>query len=876
MGTTMTNLPAISELAKLGQWVVYKPPSKAPLDARTRRAASSTNKETWAPFGVAVALSSDGYGLGFVFSADDPFCGIDLDHCFGPNHELQDWAIDIVSRLNSYTEYSPSGQGLHVWVKARLPEGRRRAGQVEMYDSARYFTVTGKHFPGTPETIECRQVEVEQLHAQLAPRKEEHAPVFALPTSLDDRSVLDTASRAANGAAFDALYRGDTSAYNGDDSAADLGLCNHLAFYTGRNAAQMDRLFRSSGLMREKWDTRRGDSTYGRQTIERAISDCREIYTPSGNGHAPRDWGMDVADAQPVEAGDEPAARNGYRVRNGRTIYTWYTPSKQEPRETVVADLWARITRDVVTDDGKRAFHIEGKTAEGRRFSFTIDASSFADDRALKSALIAAAGSRAGVHQGQIGHIGPSIQAFTPSDVPTINRLTRTGWRDSSFTIPGHELPDTEINLHGKLPYRLDANADLQRGIEALSDLLQAMPLEQSTVCLSALLQAPLAHLAGWRNERYALMVVGQTGSLKTSWMQMAMCLYGPEFAYDERILKWGDGATKNAICRIASGAADMPFFVDNYKPSTGGGSRDFVSMVHSLMEGGEKERLTSASELREARSFNCWPVFTGEDVPGDDAAALARALIVRFTWQHGEINRPLTQAQAYSGDLCAVGGAWISWLESPEASDVVRDVVSHFPEYRAQWAKVIVGHRDDTANALRIATNLATNQLTWGVACACPALALLLMPLAQVHTDGLMVVSREMAECTANAVEADRYLGALRSLLAGGKCVLWERGATPGSFRTNETMIGWSDGSGGAYLLPEVAMQQVLQLLGGKDALGNISAQKLYNQLDDLGALASKGRDFTAVVIKEQGRTVRTIHLTGKAIGNEGGGWFE
>lgn len=72
---------------------------------------------------------------------------------------------------------------------------------------------------------------------------------------------------------------GDTSAHGGDDSSADLGLCNILAFWTGKDAAQMDAIFRQSGRMRPKWDERRGAQTYGEMTITKAIQDCREVYT---------------------------------------------------------------------------------------------------------------------------------------------------------------------------------------------------------------------------------------------------------------------------------------------------------------------------------------------------------------------------------------------------------------------------------------------------------------------------------------------------------------------------------------------------------------------------------------------------------------------
>jgi primase-polymerase (primpol)-like protein len=83
---------------------------------------------------------------------------VDLDGCRDPaTSELASWARDIVDRLDSYTEVSPSGSGIHILVEGELPPGRNRRGDVEMYDEARFFTVTTDHLDGTPTSLERRQ-----------------------------------------------------------------------------------------------------------------------------------------------------------------------------------------------------------------------------------------------------------------------------------------------------------------------------------------------------------------------------------------------------------------------------------------------------------------------------------------------------------------------------------------------------------------------------------------------------------------------------------------------------------------------------------------------------------------------------------------------
>ncbi len=117
-------------------------------DPKTGRFAKSTDPSTWGTFDQAWAYyqsHKDGVdGVGFMFAKDDPFIGIDLDHCRNAETgEIQPWALEIVETMNSFTEISPSGQGLHIFVKGELSGDGINTKDVEMYDSKRYFTVTG-------------------------------------------------------------------------------------------------------------------------------------------------------------------------------------------------------------------------------------------------------------------------------------------------------------------------------------------------------------------------------------------------------------------------------------------------------------------------------------------------------------------------------------------------------------------------------------------------------------------------------------------------------------------------------------------------------------------------------------------------------------
>jgi primase-polymerase (primpol)-like protein len=229
-------------------------------------------------------------GVGFVFCDNDPFVGVDLDDCRDPQTgALEEWAQKIIRQLDSYTEISPSGTGVKIWVRAKIPSvmGRRK-GKVEMYDRARFFTVTGQHLPGTPTTIEDRQTQVSALHRSLFGPPEAKAGTAHLKSQISasgcmksrgvvaceisDDEVLRKALAAKNGDKFRDLWEGRWELYEYDSqSEADLGLCGMLEYWTDGDPAQMDRLFRRSRLMRDKWDKRRGNRTYGQKTISKAL-----------------------------------------------------------------------------------------------------------------------------------------------------------------------------------------------------------------------------------------------------------------------------------------------------------------------------------------------------------------------------------------------------------------------------------------------------------------------------------------------------------------------------------------------------------------------------------------------------------------------------
>lgn len=367
VGRIVENFP--QELRELDQWVVWRSevrgdkPTKVPYNAHTGGGAMSDNPSTWTSFGAACnALLHGNYdGVGFVFSEYDPYCGIDFDNCVDENGGIDDDKRAWVMQLASYGEYSVSGTGAHIIVRGRLPDGGRRSKRhnIEMYDQKRFFVVTGDHIVGTPSKITDRQTEIERIHAEIFPPQQPQTsrkPVVAGSIPHDDRALLEKMFTAKNGAEIRSLWNGDLTAYNDDDSAADLALCNHLSFWTGNDAERIDRLFRQSGLFREKWDrAARMGETYGAGTIARAIAATNNVYNPAayrngsngtGNGH--HGAGGVVDNPQPPSQHDKtnipsesiPVDPLRYRAEDGGIMDAWLDSYGDDWIYIVGPDAW--------------------------------------------------------------------------------------------------------------------------------------------------------------------------------------------------------------------------------------------------------------------------------------------------------------------------------------------------------------------------------------------------------------------------------------------------------------------------------------------------------------------------------------------------------
>lgn len=257
------------ELKAYPQWVNWRleDDKKVPVNPSTLGNAGVHWENTWTSFQKAAATGH--LGIGFVLTEDDPYTCVDLDKCVEPGMEISDETRGILDLLSGWVELSPSGTGLHVWVKNQTIVNRRSPG-IEIYSSGRWMTVTGRSNPNAPPTIPERTTEVEELFASyFADHRQEFA---VLPVTVEDDEIWERLFRSSNGTFFRSLFQGDTSVCYGDHSRAVILLANQLARMTDLDAGRVKNLLYQTGLIRDKWEEKRGNITWIDYQIKDAIA----------------------------------------------------------------------------------------------------------------------------------------------------------------------------------------------------------------------------------------------------------------------------------------------------------------------------------------------------------------------------------------------------------------------------------------------------------------------------------------------------------------------------------------------------------------------------------------------------------------------------
>jgi hypothetical protein len=268
------NIPP--ELKDLPIWVGFKfipqngkKDKKVPVDVLTGKNARCNDPKTWHTFDEVIKHADNLEAIGFALQP--PYVGIDIDNCV-KDGIISTFAQKIISELNSYTEYSVTGTGIHIICKGTFPRDRKFSTfNVEMYSGNRFLITTGEILDGCNDKIvECSD-KLKALHEHLENLDSDNKKI---------KSLLNRIRKSKDADSFFKLYEGKWQDDYPSQSEADLALCNKLAFWTAKDSALIDRIFRRSGLMRPKWDENHfsDGKTYGQSVIDKAVGDCTSSY----------------------------------------------------------------------------------------------------------------------------------------------------------------------------------------------------------------------------------------------------------------------------------------------------------------------------------------------------------------------------------------------------------------------------------------------------------------------------------------------------------------------------------------------------------------------------------------------------------------------
>ncbi len=707
-GSQWERVPA--ELKQQPRWVCWRlverdgRKTKMPLCAATGKMASSTDASTWCSFDAAVSAVErlGASGVGFVFGPDRAYTGLDLDHVMRDGFLSAEYRW-VVEESDTYCEVSPSGDGLHLFFRGPKPQGaeRCRKGPVEMYDHDRYFTVTGNSF-GAPRPIQERPDVVERAYRTwIEPEagvSSGQAPLGAAgkgavaktppagdgpgTPDMSDEALVDRMLASARGAEIGSLMGGDLAAHGGDHSAADMALCNHLAFWCAGDEARMDRIFRSSGLMRDKWDSRRGSETYGAQTVRRAARGATEFYRPRRGGGRGADGGIryrrgdlaskytdkcSTAKAAALAAPEKAVAEGGPQAPTGDVAAPPSLPGWSVDGE---GNLFACAA------DGRVRYHVTSTppwvacdlvdvdTGDVRALVRLVDTDGNLVERTIDRDVLMNQGKVIGA----LGPMGACVSTDNAKDLvryltdcerrlgrrrPRRRSVTHLGWADRPL---GEFMPyagaggNMRFNPTGdgavKARPFLEPKGTLEGWVAGVSPARDASMAFRCV--LAASFASPLVSVVDVQT--FIVYLWGRSRSGKTPTLKAAGSVWGdPSEGVEGYFRTFAD--TPKSIVRAATLLHDIPILIDELqsKGSAGGGQAGkrmaVEDLLYSLSIGHERGALNSDRSMMRTGSWRSLTIATGE-IP-----------IVGDSTQQGAANRTLELNAEPFGDTEAAKG---------------------------------------------------------------------------------------------------------------------------------------------------------------------------------------------------------------------------
>ena len=600
------------ELQKNAEWCVWKreirggKPTKVPYNPNTGERAETNNPATFGSFDIADEryMTEDYDGVGIRVS--NGFSAVDIDHCVDGG-VLSDLAMSIINTLKSYTEYSPSKTGVRIIFKAPGYQYdsetyylKNPHNGCEVYvcgATNRFVTITGNtayDYPVREITADILKPVLEQYMLRPVKQRSLSAPTVDVPAlTLSDEQIIMKASANAK---FRALFSGDKTDYNDDHSSADLALCNILAFWTGKNHDAIDRIFRKSGLFRDKW--LRDD--YRTTTIGMAIADCVEVYNPSApaapaaSARTCEQTIFDRLGVPDLNTGEWDVTNNAVtteeiadrKTGETRTVFVTSTP---------IVPVRIMVNADTGVHKIELAFRKNGTRRTTIQDRETI---------ASKNKIVSLANVGVDVTTATAGKLVDYLNTLQRLNaIPEVTSVSHLGWVDNKF------LPyDDGVVFDGESSDRKLFNSIKSHGSESAwtEHVLKLRENKPLRMTMAASFASPLIERCGALP--FVFHLWGTTGGGKTVALKTAMSIWGKPDLGD---LVYTMNMTDNAMMNTAGLLYSLPFAGDELQlvKSQFGYDR----LIMRVTEGIDRGRMKYDAKVAQRTWKNSF-IFTGEE----------------------------------------------------------------------------------------------------------------------------------------------------------------------------------------------------------------------------------------------------------------------
>lgn len=632
--------------------------TKIPYDPKNQKWAKANDPSTFTDYEEAEwkMKACDYDGLGIYIG--NGFSAIDIDHCF-ENGSMSDMAKDILNTMQSYAEYSPSKTGIRILFKAPdfvydtkkyYINNQKKGLEVYVHGATKkYVSITGDTLIDAPIREASKELQtVLQKYMERKDKPNQGESRGFANTGLTDEQIISKASREEK---FSRLFSGDMTDYSNDHSAADLGLMNRLAFWTGCDAEQMDRIFRKSGLYREKWDR----EDYRNTTIDMAIRDCTKVYDAKGKRSI---WAL--LDAPELVTGEWTVGIDGiYRekVLNKRgdieTEYACVAPIALAAHLENVDTGIHKVELHYLYNGDQRKIICEKETVANRHKIITLS----------NSGIPVTSGSSFALMQYLY-----DLERLNPKAIPYYKAVGRLGWIGDAF------MPyDGHIKFDGEADNRATFRAVVAKG--NLEDWVQYTRKLRSNIYLRMMMAAsfasPLIKKVG--TSPFIFHLWGGTEVGKTVALMVAMSIWGDP---SENGLLRSMNATSNAMLNGAGFMHSLPFAADELQTIRQSGVT-YDKLIMTLTEGRDRDRMKYHQAVA-AKTWACSFLFTGEEpIVQSNSGGGAKNRVIEVECKQKVIENG-NETATFVRDIYGVAGRpFVEYIKSKDIIPLFRETFS-------------------------------------------------------------------------------------------------------------------------------------------------------------------------------------------------------